>query len=123
VSRVDPTAEQLARLPELPADTPVVMINLLAFKADGGAESYARYAAGVQPHLERVGGRLIYAGAHRQMVVGEQPDAWWDQILAVEYPSVQAFLSMVSDPDYQAIHVHRENALERAELIATVQGL
>jgi hypothetical protein len=30
---------------------------------------------------------------------------------------------MVSDPDYQAIHVHRENALERAELIATAHGM
>ena len=123
MSRVDPTAEQLARLAEFPADTPVVMINLLGFKPDGGSESYARYAAEVQPHLQRVGGRLLYGGGAQQMVIGEQADPWWDAVLAVEYPSVQAFISMVSDPDYQAIHVHRENALERAELIATAHGM
>ncbi|HEX5223880.1 MAG TPA: DUF1330 domain-containing protein [Solirubrobacteraceae bacterium] len=123
MSRVDPSAEQVARLAELPAEQPVVMINLLAFKPDGGAESYARYAAEVQPHLERVGGRLIFGGSALQMVIGEHPDPWWDVVLAVEYPSVQAFLSMVADPDYQAIHVHRENALQRAELIATAQGM
>lgn len=123
MSRVDPTAEQVARLSEFPADTPVVMINLLGFKPDGGAESYARYAAEVQPHLDRVGARLVYGGRAHQMVIGEQADPWWDVVLAVEYPSVQAFVSMVSDPGYQAIHVHRENALERAELIATAPGM
>jgi hypothetical protein len=37
-------------------------------------------------------------------------------------PSVAAFLAMVTNPDYQEIHVHGANALERAELIATVPG-
>ena len=31
-------------------------------------------------------------------------------------------MTMVADPDYQAVHEHRAAALERAELIATAPG-
>jgi hypothetical protein len=46
-----PTPEQLAALAARQADAPVVMINLLQFKADGGRESYLRYTREVAPHL------------------------------------------------------------------------
>ena len=123
MSAVEPTAEQLQALSALPADQPVVMINLLAFKSDGGRESYARYATEVVPHLERVGGRPLYGGSQQALVIGDGSRTWWDTIIVVEYPSPGAFFEMVSDPDYQAIHAHREQGLERAELIATAAGL
>ena len=56
-SSLEPTAEQMAALAARPADTPVVMVNLLKFRADGGSESYARYAQEVVPHLQRVGAK------------------------------------------------------------------
>jgi hypothetical protein len=37
-SRLEPTAEQLAALVARPPDLPVVMVNLLTFKVDGGRE-------------------------------------------------------------------------------------
>ena len=120
---VTPTAEQAAALSQLPKDVPIVMINLLAFKRPDGARSYARYAGEVQAHLERVKARVLYIGEQRQMVIGGDAHAWWDSIIVVEYPSIDAFFAMVSDPDYQATHEHREAGLERAELIATVHGL
>jgi uncharacterized protein (DUF1330 family) len=120
---VTPSAEQVAALSELPKDIPVVMINLLEFKRPDGARSYARYAGEVQAHLERAQARVLYVGQQRQMVIGHGEQAWWDSIIVVEYPSVDAFLAMVSDPDYQATHGHREAGLQRAELIATVHGL
>ena len=116
---VEPTAEQMATLAARPADQPVVMINLLKFRADGGRESYARYAQEVVPHLQRVGGTVRYAGGAPTQVIGEGEKPWWDAILVVEYPSPAAFIEMVTNEDYLKIHEHRANGLDRGDLIAT----
>ena len=105
----------------LPADAPVVMINLMKFHADGGRERYARYAHEVAPHLRRVGASVRYGGATPVNVIGDGERPWWDAILVVEYPSPQAFTDMVTDPGYQQIHLHRAAALERGDLVATSQ--
>jgi uncharacterized protein (DUF1330 family) len=42
----------------------------------------------------------------------------WDMAIIAEYPSRTAFLQMVADPEYQAIHRHREAALDDSRLIA-----
>jgi hypothetical protein len=39
-SRLEPTPEQFAALAARPTDAPVVMVNLLKFKSDGGRERY-----------------------------------------------------------------------------------
>jgi uncharacterized protein (DUF1330 family) len=119
---IEPTPEQFTQLIQAPDDGPVVMINLVAFKPDG-EESYLRYGEAVQPFLETAGATILYGGAARQMVIGDGEQPWWDAILAVQYPSIAAFLAMATNPDYQAIHVHRAEALERAELIATAPGV
>jgi uncharacterized protein (DUF1330 family) len=116
---VEPTQEQMAALAARPADAPVVMINLLKFRPDGGRESYARYAQEVVPHLERVGGMVRYAGSAPTQVIGEGEKPWWDAILVVEYPSPAAFIDMVTDEEYLKIHEFRAAALERGDLIAT----
>ncbi|MGI9124922.1 MAG: DUF1330 domain-containing protein [Mycobacterium sp.] len=103
----------------LPAGEPVVMVNLLKFNQSGGAESYGRYAREVQPHLDRVGGVVRYAGATPYNIIGDGEQPWWDAILIVEYPSPQAFVEMVTDPGYQEIHGHRAAALAQGDLIAT----
>jgi uncharacterized protein (DUF1330 family) len=116
---VEPTQEQMTALAARPADAPVVMINLLKFRPDGGRESYARYAQEVVPHLERVGGMVRYAGSAPTQVIGEGEKPWWDAILVVEYPSPAAFIDMVTDEEYLKIHEFRAAALERGDLIAT----
>jgi uncharacterized protein (DUF1330 family) len=103
----------IKRLLERAGDGPVVMLNLLAFKPDGGAERYAEYAQAVAPLLEGVGGRVLFAGAAGEAVIGE---AGWDVIALAEYPSRQAFLDMTSAPEYEAIAHLRTEALERSEL-------
>lgn len=114
---------QLAALAELPADAPVVMINLLRFNGDGGRDRYLQYAREVVPHLDRVGARVRYGGTAPVHIIGDgdRPDGqpWWDAILVVEYPTPTAFVEMVSDPDYQRAHEHRAAALQRGDLIAT----
>jgi uncharacterized protein (DUF1330 family) len=116
---LEPTPEQVAALAAQPADAPVVMVNLLKFKAVGGVESYARYAREVAPHLERAGGTVRYAGTAPAFVIGDGERPWWDAIIVVEYPTPQAFLGMVTNPEYLQVHEHRAAALDRGDLIAT----
>jgi uncharacterized protein (DUF1330 family) len=119
---VDPSPEQIVALTSSTHEGPVQMINLLQFKPDGGRESYGRYVEQVSPHLDRVGARVVAHSATRQMVIGDSDRPWWDAILTVEYPSIQAFLEIVTSEAYQSIARHRTSALVRAELIATAPG-
>jgi uncharacterized protein (DUF1330 family) len=119
MSALEPTSEQIAALAARPADEPVVMINLLQFRADGGRESYLRYMHEVTPHLVRVGGTVRYVGESPGMVIGEGEKPWWDAIIVVEYPSPGAFLDMVTNEDYLKVHEHRAGGLDRGDLVAT----
>lgn len=114
-----PSGEQAQALAGLPADRPVVMLNLLRYRQPDGEEHYRQYAAGVIPHLQRVGARPLYGADALATLVGEGAKPWWDAVLLVEYPSPEAFREMVTDPEYLKVHEHREAALERAELHAT----
>ena len=92
---------------------PVVMLNLLDFKPAGGAERYGEYGAAVAPLLERVGGRVLFAGAARTPLLGPTK---WDLVALVEYPSAAAFIEMIMSPEYAEIAHLRTEALERSEL-------
>jgi len=116
---LEPTPDQIAALAARPADEPVVMINLLQFRADGGRQSYLRYMQEVFPHLQRVGGTVRYAGDSPTVVIGEGEKPWWDAIIVVEYPSPSAFLDMVTNEEYLKVHEHRAAGLDRGDLIAT----
>ena len=119
MSNLEPTPDQFAALAARPGDEPVVMVNLLKFRADGGRASYARYAQEVAPHLQRVGGTVRYAGSAPTQVIGDGESPWWDAILVVEYPSPAAFIDMVTNEEYIKVHQHRAAALECGDLIAT----
>jgi uncharacterized protein (DUF1330 family) len=117
---LEPTPEQIQALAARPVDEPVVMINLLQFRADGGRQSYLRYMHEVMPHLQRVvGGTVRYAGQSPAVVIGEGEKPWWDAIIVVEYPSPAAFLEMVTNEEYLKVHEHRVGGLDRGDLIAT----
>lgn len=96
-------------------DGPVVMLNLLKFRP-GGQEQYGRYASEVGQMLRERGARVIYAGNAEHLLVGKET---WDAVLIVEYPSKEVFIEMISSPEYQSAHRHREAGLERAVLYAT----
>jgi uncharacterized protein (DUF1330 family) len=118
-SSLEPTPEPLEALAARPADAPVVMINLLQFRAEGGRENYLRYTQEVAPHLQRVGGAVRYVGGAPGVVIGEGEKPWWDAIIVVEYPSPAAFLDMVSNEEYLKVHEYRAAGLDRGDLIAT----
>lgn len=94
-------------------DAAVVMLNLLAFKPDGGRERYEEYGEAVAPLLEKAGGRIVFMGPSAPPLLGDGP---WDLVLLVEYPSRQAFLEMIASADYQAIAHLRTEALVKGEL-------
>lgn len=106
--------EGFARFAERAAeDAPVVMLNLLAFRADGGRRRYEEYGEAVAPLLERAGGRIVFLGDPAMVLLGEGS---WDLVVLVEYPTRQAFLDMIGSAEYQAIGHLRTEALAKGEL-------
>lgn len=116
---LDTTLAQFAALAARPADAPVVMVNLLKFRENGGLESYLRYGQEVAPHLARVGAKVRYGGTAPAVIIGPGDHPSWDAILIVEYPSPEAFIDMVTTEEYARVHEHRAAALDRGDLIAT----
>ena len=126
---IHPNEEQLTAIAHDKRDTPIIMVNLLRYRdraaysderPDGdvsGREAYGRYAAAVMAFLEKAGGRILWGAPCEQTVIGG-PDERWDDIVAVWYPNRQAFVKMATDPEYLAISVHRDAALERGSLYA-----
>ncbi len=122
VNKLVPNEEQLAGFLEPGPEGPIYMLNLLKYKekaeyADGretdmtGAEAYSIYAAEVVAHLAKVGAVATFSAAVERLMLGEVEDLWDTAAIAM-YPSREAMLKMISDPDYQASAVHREAGLE-----------
>ena len=117
---ITPNLEQFQQLATSPDTGPVVMINLLKFRAANGTpgvEEYRRYGDTALEMIEAQGGRLLWAGTGDQVLIGDAEQGW-DAVLLVEYPSRAAFIEMVSSPEYLAAHEYRERALERTIVIA-----
>ena len=106
-----------------PSQTPLCMLNILKFKEqteDGrtGEEAYNTYSKKVAPLLEKVGGKMIWAGNVMKTIIGDyttQPD----RVFVVYYPSKEAFIEMSTSEEYAAIGHHRHLSLEYGGLIAT----
>ena len=114
---INPTPEQLKQLMTHPSTDPIVMINLLKFKPDGGAESYGKYSEIAGPYIVgKLGGKIIYRGECVMTVIGEET---WDEMIVVQYPSVDAFMEMQRDKAYQEAVPFRTDALLDSRLILT----
>lgn len=110
-----PDPDAMAAFAGRASEGPVYMLNLLEFLPDGGAERYAEYGTAVAPLLEKAGGKPVFAGRPAEQLIGEGS---WDMVLVVSYPTRQAFIDMVSSPDYQEIEHLRSESLRRSELRA-----
>ena len=123
LNQVKPSEDQMTRLKGYPKDTPLVMINILKFKArtdngnESGKEAYARYFRNAKPFVAQSNAKLIWKGAVAATVIGDS-EKEPDMIFMVEYPSVDHFIKMVSNPEYQKIANDRNIALEYGGLIA-----
>jgi len=119
------TGEQIKKIAQdYPKNTPVVMVNILKFKAktdkgdESGQAAYMRYSKNVAPLLEKAGGKVLWSGQVNMTIIGDTEDQP-DMVLVVEYPSIQNFLAMVTSSEYQAVKEDREIALEYGGLLAS----
>ena len=130
VNHVYPTFEQIAPLAQDPTPGPISMVNLLKFHdtaqyQDGrpndisGREAYMRYVAEMGAIVEAAGGRFLFSGDVKQIVIGEVEDLW-DAVGIAEYPSRREFYRIATSPEVQAIGVHREAGLAGQLLILTI---
>ncbi len=122
---IDPTKEIFAQFRDNNRPGPIHMLNLVrlhdqARYPDGrkasGAEAYAAYGRESGPVFSRLGGKIIWRGAFELMLIGPQ-DERWDHCFIAEYPSVEAFVSMIRDPAYREAVKHRQAAVEDSRLI------
>ena len=121
-NKVTPNEDQIKGFMEPGPEGPIYMLNLLKFKEkaeyeDGretdlsGADAYAIYGAEVVAHLAKVGGAPVFSGVVERLMLGEVEELWDTAAIAM-YPSRQAMMTMISDPDYQASAVHRSAGLK-----------
>jgi uncharacterized protein (DUF1330 family) len=117
-----PTGEQISALAADQRDEPIVMLNLLKFRAkaaydDGrdpelsGEAAYMRYAAQMIPYVEARGARVLFQGDTRLLAVGAVDDVW-DTAALVQYPSARVFLEIAMAPEVHAFAFHREAGLD-----------
>ena len=113
-----PTQDQFKKIMSQHYKGPIVMVNLLKFKPDGGAESYKKYYEATKQIMEGKGiSRVVYRGNGLMPVIGEEE---WDEIALYEYDSIDAFIEMNRNKEYQAILHYRTEALLDSRLYCTI---
>ncbi len=126
MGQIAPEPEQIQEMLTGPADTPVVMVNLLRFKKEAdapdegltGEEAYGRYGAQMVRWVTSQGARLIWSGRVDSMVIGDT-DEYFHTVALMEYPSRAEFLRIAGDPRVAEFAVHRTAGLDMQWLIAT----
>ncbi|WP_353217040.1 DUF1330 domain-containing protein [Sandarakinorhabdus sp.] len=131
-SSIDPSRDQVRQLRDHGRDGPVVMMNLLKFRdvalypaelglpACSGRAAYDRYQHTFTVAVGDISqAEVIYDGPCEQLFIGQAgtPEADWDKVLIVRYPSRQHFLAMMADGGYRDALVHRYAGLARTVLI------
>ena len=126
---IDPARAQFEMFKALPRDEPINMLNLIQLRdqaayEDGrpatGAEAYAAYGRESGLIFARVGGKIIWRGAPRLMLIGpsqETGEEAWDIAFVAYYPTAVAFLEMVTDPEYRIAVKHRQAAVKDSRLL------
>ena len=116
-------------LQELDPSAPVVMVNLMRFREqslDGngsGWDAYLRYSALTVPMIKARGGTLLWTGDAKAVALGRQDGNQWDYLALVYYPSVAAFIDMMTSEDYeQHCDPHRTNGCAEHVIIATKEA-
>lgn len=119
------TGEEFNAFRNVARKGPIHMLNLVALRdvadyPDGreatGAQAYAAYGRETAHILERLGGRIVWRGKMEALLIGPK-DEQWDVCFIAEYPSADAFVSMIKDEEYRAAMVHRQAAVKDSRLI------
>ncbi len=116
-------------LQEMDQQAPVVMVNLMRFRersldGDGsGWDAYLRYSALTVPMIKARGGTLLWTGDAKTVALGRQDGNQWDYLALVYYPTVSAFVDMMTSADYETrCDPHRTNGCAEHVIIATKEA-
>ena len=116
-------------LAELDQQAPVVMANLMRFRersldGDGsGWDAYLRYSALTVPMIKARGGTLLWTGDAKAVALGVADAHQWDYLALVYYPTVAAFIDMMTSQEYeQRCDPHRTNGCAEHVIIATKEA-
>ena len=116
-------------LKQLEHQGPIVMVNLMRFHersldGDGsGWDAYLRYSALTVPMIKARGGTLLWTGSAEAVALGPQGGNQWDYLALVYYPSVAAFLDMMTSEAYaREADPHRVNGCAEHVIIATSEA-
>lgn len=127
---IDPDKERFGEFKDLPRDHVIHMLNLVRLKEtavyeDGtmvtGREAYSAYGRESGPVFRGLGGRVVWSGKFQHTLIGPK-DEYWDLCFIAEYPSGEAFISMLRDPVYREAVKHRQAAVEDSRLIRLKPG-
>lgn len=130
MAHVNPSRERFKSIFDLPLDSPVMMLNLLKFRDEAvyadddpekgqdvsGADAYRRYSEEASPIFDGIGATQAWIGTPELTLIGPE-DEHWDLAFVARYPSAQAFVDMVKNPDYQKAVRHRDAAVVDSRLI------
>ncbi|AGC60679.1 MULTISPECIES: hypothetical protein [Mycobacterium ulcerans group] len=81
-----------------------------------GRELFERYAAGMESVLAKVGAERVFVADAGGCFIGP-PEERWDVIQFVRYPSLEAFIAVMSSEQVQADLPHRFAMLEDSRVI------
>ncbi|WP_395022436.1 DUF1330 domain-containing protein [Dongia sp.] len=128
---LEPTQEAGRAFWQRGAGGPVVMLNLIRFRAIAdysahpelapavpisGEAAFDRYVAHTLPYLKESGGDLLFLGSGGELLIGP-PEERWDRAMLVRQASVQSFMAFAQHAGYLAGLGHRTAALEDSRLL------
>lgn len=128
---LDPTEESARALLAFAGDGPVLMLNLLRFRAwadyaeapelapggpVSGEAAYDAYVAHTRPYLEASGGAVVFEGPAGPWFIGPEAESW-DRAMVIRQASVAALFGMARDPACAAGLGHRRAALADSRLL------
>ena len=131
---LEPTQEAGRNLFMRGISGPVVMLNLLRFRAVAdysatphlaptepisGEAAYRLYVAHTLPHLEASGGKLLFFGRGGKYLIGPSSEEW-DMVMLVQQSSLASFMAFASNEDYLTGIGHRTAALSDSRLLPMV---
>ena len=127
---VDPTRDAFRTFRSLTSESEIHMLNLIRLRHSAlypeghdrhgqvvsAEEAYRAYGEESRPILKLVGGSIVYSANFEFVLIGPESEHW-DIVFMAQYPSTDAFVSMVKNPDYQKAVVHRKAAVCTSRLI------
>lgn len=128
---LEPTQASGRALMQRGLQGPVVMLNLLRFRAVAdytaspdlapaaaitGADAYDLYVRHTLPFLHESGGEVVFYGEGGSFLIGPLEERW-DRVMLVRQSSLENFMAFANHHEYLKGIGHRTAALEDSRLL------